>query len=314
MVTEEALLELDQRLDSAQMEVDAALAPLTTFRIGGPADRLFHARTADDLAESILVARDLGIPHFLLGRGANVLVGDLGFRGLVIRSEVGGTDFFDDGRVRAGAGVETYPDLIEATVARGLGGLHHFVGIPSTVGGAMWQNLHFLSPAPERARTVFMEEVVESAEILSEEGERRTVDREYFRFGYDYSILHERDDVVLTVDFRLTPAPPEELRRVMEENLVWRKDRHPDLAVLPSVGSIFQKIEGIGAGRLIDECGLKGHVKGGAQIFTKHANIIVNLGSATAADVCGLIDLAQTRVADELGYELVPEIAFVGDF
>ena len=314
MVTEENLLELDQRLGSDRMEVDAPLAPLTTFRIGGPADRLFHARTPDDLAESILVARNLGIPHFLLGKGANVLVGDRGFRGLIIRCEVGGMDFGDDGRVRTGAGVETHPDLIEATVSRGLGGLHHFVGIPSTVGGAMWQNLHFLSPAPERARTVFIEEVVVSAEILSEEGERCTVDREYFRFGYDYSILHERDDVVLTVDFQLTPAPPEELRRVTEENLTWRKGRHPDLTVLPSVGSIFQKIEGIGAGRLIDQCGLKGQVEGGAQIFSQHANIIVNRGNATASDVRALIDLAQTRVADELGYELVPEITFVGEF
>ena len=314
MVTEENLLELDQRLGSDRMEVDAPLAPLTTFRIGGPADRLFHARTPDDLAESIRVARNLGIPHFLLGKGANVLVGDRGFRGLIIRCEVGGMDFGDDGRVRAGAGVETHPDLIEATVSRGLGGLHHFVGIPSTVGGAMWQNLHFLSPAPERARTVFIEEVVVSAEILSEEGERCTVDREYFRFGYDYSILHERDDVVLTVDFQLTPAPPEALRRVTEENLTWRKGRHPDLTVLPSVGSIFQKIEGIGAGRLIDQCGLKGQVEGGAQIFSQHANIIVNRGNATASDVRALIDLAQTRVADELGYELVPEITFVGEF
>jgi UDP-N-acetylmuramate dehydrogenase len=314
MAIEEALLELDQRLGRGRMEVDALLAPLTTFRIGGPADRLFHARTPDDLADSILAARDLGIPHFLLGKGANVLVGDRGFRGLVIRSEVGGTDFFKDGRVRAGAGVNTYPDLIEATVSRGLGGLHHFVGIPSTVGGAMWQNLHFLSPAPERERTVFIEEVVESAEILSEEGERRTVDRAYFKFGYDYSVLHDRDDVILTVDFRLTPAPSEELRRVMEENLAWRKDRHPDLPVSPSAGSIFQKIEGIGAGRLIDECGLKGHTEGGAQIFPRHANIIINLGGATASDVRALIDLAQTRVADELGYELVPEIAFVGEF
>ena len=314
MVTEENLLELDQRLGSDRMEVDAPLAPLTTFRIGGPADRLFHARTPDDLAESILVARNLGIPHFLLGKGANVLVGDRGFRGLIIRCEVGGMDFGDDGRVRAGAGVETHPDLIEATISRGLGGLHHFVGIPSTVGGAMWQNLHFLSPAPERARTVFIEEVVVSAEILSEEGERCTVDREYFRFGYDYSILHERDDVVLTVDFQLTPAPPEELHRVTEENLTWRKGRHPDLTVLPSVGSIFQKIEGIGAGRLIDQCGLKGQVEGGAQIFSQHANIIVNRGNATASDVRALIDLAQTRVADELGYELVPEITFVGEF
>jgi len=296
------------------MEVDAPLAPLTTFRIGGPADRLFHARTPDDLADSILAARNLGIPHFLLGKGANVLVGDRGFRGLVIRSDVGGMDFFDDDRVRAGAGVDTHPDLIEATVSRELGGLHHFVGIPSTVGGAMWQNLHFLSPAPERERTVFIEEVVESAEILSQEGERRTVDRAYFKFGYDYSVLHERDDVILTVDFRLTPAPFEELRRVMEENLAWRKDRHPDLTASPSAGSIFQKIEGIGAGRLIDECGLKGHTEGGAQIFPRHANIIINLGGATASDVRALIDLARKRVADELGYELVPEIAFVGEF
>ena len=314
MVTEDTLLELDRRLGTDRMEIDAPLAPLTTFRIGGPADRLFHARTSDDLVESILVARDLRVPHFLLGKGANLLVGDRGFRGLIIRSEVGRTDFLDDGRVRAGAGVETHPDLIEATVARGLGGLHHFVGIPSTVGGAMWQNLHFLSPAPERSRTVFIEEVVDSAEILSEEGERRTVDREYFRFGYDYSVLHERDDVVLTVDFQLTPAPPTELRRVMEENLAWRKERHPDLTVFPSVGSIFQKIDGIGAGRLIDECGLKGHTAGDAQIFSQHANIIINRGQATAADVRALIDLAQTRVADELGYELVPEITFVGEF
>ncbi len=314
MVTEDTLFELDRRLGSGEMEVDAPLAPWTTFRIGGSADRLFHARTPDDLVESILAARDLGVPHFLLGKGANVLVGDRGFRGLVIRSAVGGTDFLDDNRVRAGAGVETHPDLIEATVARGLGGLHHFVGIPSTVGGAMWQNLHFLSPAPERSRTVFIEEVVDSAEILSEEGERRTVDREYFRFGYDYSVLHERADVVLTVDFQLTPAPSTELRRVMEENLLWRKGRHPDLTVFPSVGSIFQKIDEIGAGRLIDECGLKGHTEGGAQIFSKHANIIINLGDATAADVRALIDLAQTRVADELGYDLVPEITFVGEF
>ena len=314
MSIEETLLELDQRLGPGQMEVDASLAPLTTFRIGGRADRLLHARTPDALANSILAARDLGVPHFLLGKGANVLVGDRGFRGLVIHCEVGGTDFLDDGRVRAGAGVETHPDLIEATVSRGLGGLHHFVGIPSTVGGAMWQNLHFLSPAPQRARTVFIEEVVESAEILSEEGERRTVDRAYFQFGYDHSILHERDDVVLTVDFKLTPAPSEELRQVMEENLTWRKDRHPDLTVFPSVGSIFQKIEGIGAGRLIDQCGLKGHTEGGAQIFMKHANIIINLGDATASDVRALIDLSQRRVADELGYELVPEITFIGEF
>jgi UDP-N-acetylmuramate dehydrogenase len=312
--TSDHLGKLARHLDPARLERDVPLAPLTTFRIGGPADLLYRARTTDELATAVQTARDNGVPYVLLGRGANVLVGDRGVRGLVVRSEVGGVAFPDDVRVHAGAGVETYPDLIDATVARGLGGLHHYVGIPSTVGGALWQNLHFLSPAPERARTMFIEEVLESAEILTAEGERRTVAVEYFSFGYDESILHHRPDVVLSATFRLEPMPVEELRRVIRENLAWRDDRHPDLWLYPSAGSIFRKVEGVGAGRLIDQCGLKGRLHGGAGIFHRHANIIVNLGGATAADVRALIDLARETVARETGHELVPEIGFVGEF
>lgn len=308
------LARLERTLGPGRVERDVPLAPLTTFRIGGPADLLVRASTEDELAGAVTIAREFDIPWFLLGRGANILVGDGGFRGLVIHSDVGGIDFLEDGRVRSGAGVQTFPDLIDATVARGLGGLHHFVGIPSTVGGALWQNLHFLSPAPERERTVFIEEVLESAEILTEEGERRVVDVGYFEFGYDQSVLHHRADIVLNATFRLTPTPQDDLRRVMRENLEWRDDRHPDLWLYPCAGSIFQKIEGIGAGRLIDQCGLKGHTHGGAGIFHKHANIVVNLGGATAADVRHLIDLAQSTVARETGYDLVPEISFIGDF
>jgi UDP-N-acetylmuramate dehydrogenase len=306
--------ELEDRLSPLVIERDVPLAPRTTFRIGGPADLFVRARTADELVKAVEGARSLGVPWFLLGRGANILVGDRGFRGLVIASRVGGIEFLDEMRVRAGAGVDTYHDLIQATVSRGLGGLHHYVGIPSSVGGALWQNLHFLSPAPDRERTMFIEEVLESAEILTEEGERRSVGVEYFEFGYDQSILHHRDDVVLTATFRLEPTPEEELRRVIRENLAWRDERHPDLWLYPCSGSIFQKIEGIGAGRLIDECGLKGRVHGRAGIFHKHANIIVNLGGATAQEVRYLIDLARETVLREAGYELVPEIAFVGEF
>jgi UDP-N-acetylmuramate dehydrogenase len=303
---------LADRLGRDRLELDVPLAPYTTFRIGGPADLLYRPRTPAEMAEAVLAARQLDVPHFVLGLGANILVADAGFRGLIIRCEVGGIDFIDDTRVRAGAGVQTFIDLINATVSHGLGGLHHYVGIPSTVGGAIWQNLHFLSPPPERERTCFIEEVVESADILTAEGERRTVDREYFRFGYDYSILHDRDDIVLSVTFRLDPAPEPELRTIMRENLKWRDDRHPDLWLYPSAGSIFKKIEDVGAGRLIDQCGLKGHIHGNAQFFHRHANIIVNLGGATAADVRGLIALAQETVRRELGYELTTEIGMVG--
>lgn len=305
---------LAARLDAARIEHDVALAPYTTFKIGGPADLLYRARTPGELAEAVLAARELEVPFFLLGMGANILVGDRGFRGLVIKNEVEEIEFLDETRVRAGAGARVYHDLIQATVARGLGGLHHYVGIPSTVGGAIWQNLHFLSPPPERERTMFIEEVVERATILTEEGEVREVEHDYFRFGYDYSILHDRRDIVLDVTFRLEPQPREVLRDVIRENLQWRDDRHPDLWLYPSAGSIFQKIKDVGAGRLIDQCGLKGHVLGNAQIFHKHANIIVNLGGATAADVTALIELAQTTVRRELGYELKTEIGMIGEF
>jgi len=304
----------ESTLGPGRVERDVRLAPFTTFRIGGPADLFVRVRTPEELAGVLATARRTGVPHFLMGRGANILVGDRGFRGIVIRSEVGGIEFPDEVRVKAGAGVDTYPDLIDLTVARGLGGLHHFVGIPSTVGGALWQNLHFLSPAPERERTVFIEEVLESADILTEEGKRKTVGVDYFEFGYDQSVLHTRDDVVLSATFLLEPTPVESLRKVMRENLEWRDARHPDLWLYPCAGSIFQKIDGVGAGRLIDECGLKGHVHGAAGIFHKHANIVVNFGGATAVEVRHLIDLARETVARETGYELVPEISFVGEF
>ena len=307
---------LAARLDPARLERDVVLAPYTTFKIGGPADLLYRARTPDELAAAVTVARELEVPFFLLGLGANILVGDGGFRGLVIRNEVEGIEFLDDVRVRAGSGAKVYIDLIDATVSRGLGGLHHYVGIPSTVGGAVWQNLHCLSPPPERERTMFIEEVVEGATILSEEGEVRRVDRDYFQFGYDFSVLHVRRDVVLDVTFRLDPTPEHELREVIRENLQWRDDRHPDLWLYPSAGSIFQKLEGIGAGRLVDQVGLKGHVhpSGRAQIFHRHANIMVNLGGAKARDIRELIDLAQTTVQRELGYELKTEIGMIGEF
>ena len=119
---------------------------------------------------------------------------------------------------------------------------------------------------------------------------------------------------ISTATFALEPTPVEELRAVVRANLEWRDDRHPDLWLYPSAGSVFQKIEGIGAGRLIDQVGLKGHVLGGAGIFHKHANIMVNLGGAKAAEVRALMTLAQDTVRRELGYELETEIGLVGDF
>lgn len=291
------------------------LAPYTTFRIGGPADLFFEARSADELAEVLLLAREIGVPVFRLGVGANILIGDLGIRGLVVRNVARRIRI--DQRTRrlwAESGAIVFPDVIEAAVSASLSGLEHYVGIPSTVGGAMWQNLHFLAPPPERERTMFIEEVVLEAEILTAEGERRVVDRDYFQFGYDYSILHERPDTVLAVTFQLHRAPEARMREIMQANLAWRAERHPPLDTEPSAGSIFKKIEGLGAGRLIDWAGLKGTRIGGAMVTQRHANIVINAGGATAADVRHLIAYLQKTVEREEGYRLAPEIGFVGEF
>lgn len=299
----------------AHLQTHVSLAPYTTFRIGGPADFFLAARSADELADAVRTARQLGIPYFLLGLGANILVADAGFRGLVIHNEARRITLdAPNARVTAESGAVIYPTLIDYVVGHGLSGLEHYVGIPSTVGGALWQNLHFLSPPPERARTMFIEEVLHGADILTEEGERKQVDVGYFAYGYDYSILHDRDDIVLTATFQLTPADDALMRAVMEANLEWRRTRHPPLDTEPSAGSIFKKIEGIGAGRLIDECGLKGTRFGGIEITHRHANIMINRGEGTAADVRRLIEHVQDVVAQRTGYHLEPEIKFVGAF
>jgi len=307
---------LASRLDPRGVRRNEPVGPYTTFRIGGPADLFFEATTADSLANAVLAARDLDVPYFVLGLGANILVGDRGFRGLMIRNAARRHEFREAGDqcllwTESGAVVK---DLIQESVSRGWSGLEHYVGIPSTVGGAIWQNLHFLAPAPARERTMFIAEVFDTCEILSEENERRVVDSGYVGFGYDDSVFHHRRDVILAASFRLVRGDQAILHRIMQENLSWRGGKHPWLDWHPSAGSIFKKIEGVGAGRLVDQCGLKGFRQGDAQISHIHANIMVNLGEATAADVRRLIEIAQQAVEEQHGVHLEPEIGFVGEF
>jgi UDP-N-acetylmuramate dehydrogenase len=302
-------------IDADRLLRDVDLAPFTTFKIGGPADWFYEARSPDELVAAISAARQAELDWFVLGVGANILISDRGFRGLIIRNRSDRITVDQTlHRVTAESGAICYPDLIEAAVSAGLSGLEHYVGIPSTVGGALWQNLHFLSPPPERERTVYIEEVLLQTELLTESMERMTVDTEYFQFGYDYSVLHDRNDIVLQATFQLEPADESRMREVMAANLEWRRQRHPPLDTEPSVGSIFKKIEGIGAGRLIDQCGLKGTRIGGIEITHRHANIMINRGGGTAADVRALIDHVIDVVERETGYRLETEIQFVGEF
>ncbi len=297
-------------LDIPNLERNKPLAPFTTYKIGGPADFFIEVHTIDELVHALSDARHSRIPFFLLGCGANILITDKGFRGLVIHNLANKVTFLDNNRVSAESGT-IVANLIDMCRDRGLSGLEHFAGIPSTVGGAMWQNLHFLSP--KRDRTLLIGEIVHSSRIITEEGQFHEVDASYFQFGYDTSILQIRKDIVLDVTFQLMAGLKEEIQRVMDSNIDWRNAKQPSLEEYPSCGSVFKKIKDIGAGRLIEQAGLKGIRIGGAEVSKKHANFIVNTGSATADDVFQLIKYVQKEVKQKLGYTLETEIRIVGE-
>lgn len=297
-------------LNIKDLQKNIPLAEYTTYKIGGPADFFVAAKTKEELANAIIEARKNKIPYFVLGTGANILFGDKGFRGLVIKNEADKVEISGD--ILTAESGAIIADLIKITAKKNLSGLEHFAGIPSTVGGALWQNLHFLSP--DRKETIFIESILESAEILDESNNIRKVKKIFFEFGYDASILHKRDLVVTEATFRLIKKDKKLIKKQIEENLKWRDEKQPPLEKFPSCGSVFKKIDGVGAGRLIEKTGFKGSRIGGAKVSEKHANFIVNTGGAKAADVLALIKLIQEKVFAETGHKLETEISFVGEF
>src|SRR3989338_1281538 len=297
-------------LNLRDIKSNVSLAPYTTYKIGGKADYFFTARNKTDLIFAIKEAKTRQISIFILGTGANILVGDKGFRGLVIHNKTENIKFDINFLIAESGAVVS--DLIDACVEKGLSGLEHFAGIPSSVGGAIRQNLHFLSP--DRRSTIFIESVVKEGLVL-EKGKEMRVGKEYFRFGYDDSILHHDKDVfVLEITFELEKRDRNLIKNQIEENLKWRNEKQPQLWEFPSCGSVFKKIEGIGAWRFIDKCGLKGKQICGACVSEKHANYIVNMGKATAENVRDLINIVQKTVLEQTGFKLEPEIDFIGEF
>lgn len=293
------------RLESSfgpRLRVDAPIAPLTTFRIGGPAALYLEPDTVGELLLVGEILRATDLPFLVLGKGSNVLVHDAGFAGLVVRL---GRGFRWSARTPSGlsaGGAMPLPGLSGIALTHGLRGLEFAIAIPATVGGAVRMNAG--------AHGSCMADVVASAQVVDlEAGVTREIARDDLGFAYRRSAL-ARSAIVVGVAVDLSAGDPAGIRERMDEARRWRRETQP--IGEPNCGSVFKNPPEAKAARLIEEAGCKGLRIGGAAVSTKHANFIIADPGTSAADVRSLIQEVRRRVAAETGIELEPEVHEVG--
>lgn len=291
-----------------RVRLNEPLAGHTTLRLGGPAEIWLAVEKVTELAAAVKLARQYEVPVFILGGGANLLIGDAGIQGLVVENRANRVDFSPPpptGRVIADSGT-VLPSLARRCAKRGLSGLEWAVGVPGTVGGAVVNNAG--------AYGSDMAHSLVRVELLSPADERVWQPVEWFEYRYRTSKLKTFNRpgwIVLRAELQLTPAPVAEIEARMTEFNNRRKRSQPPGA---TIGSMFKNPPGDYAGRLIEAAGLKGYRVGQAQISTIHANFFQNLGGAAAAEVMSLIKTAQETVETKFGVRLELEIEVVGEW
>ena len=287
-----------------RLEQDVPLAPYTTLRVGGPADRYAVASSTDELVGLLELAASASVPTFLLGKGSDVVVADTGIRGLVIRVRADAVEIHGT-RVRAEAGA-SMTAMAKRCAREGLAGFDWAISIPGSFGGAVWANAG--------AHDGQMADVVTEVEVFDPgDRGRRTLPASELGFAYRDSRFKHSPEVVLAGTIQLSTGDPAEITALVDEHQARRKATQP--LADQNAGSVFRNPPGDHAGRLIEAAGLKGHRVGSAQVSTLHANFIVtDRGSGRAADVRTLGDLVRDTVAERFGIELAYEIEFVGDW
>ncbi len=276
----------------------------TTFRIGGPADYFLIPDTWEEIRAILKICDAQGIPFFILGNGSNLLVSDRGFSGAVIQLYRNMGELRVEGtRITASCGA-LLSAISAAARNASLTGLEFAGGIPGTLGGAVVMNAGAYGGE--------MKDVLTRVKVMTREGEILDLPACDLEMGYRTSIIKKAGYLVLEAEMELKEGDPEEIRRVMKDLMEQRSSKQP--LEYPSAGSTFKRPEGYFAGKLIMDCGLRGHRVGGAQVSEKHCGFVINTGDATAEDVRRLMEYVSERVQKEFGVSLEPEIKFLGEF
>ena len=278
---------------------DEPLSKHTTFKIGGSADTYVLATSLSKLSAILKECAESDVDYMLIGNGSNILAPDDGYRGVVIRldGDFRKISLVDEDTIYCGASA-SLAALCKFALSCGLSGLEFAWGIPGTVGGAVFMNAGAYGGE--------MKDVVFSVNHITPDGDTGRIERDDLEFGYRTSVYRKNKAIITGVTIKMKKGNPDDIRAKMDDFLGRRSDKQP--LDFPSAGSVFKRPEGAFAGALIEQCGLKGHCHGGAQVSEKHAGFIINKKNATANDVKSLIREVQTKVYDETGYNLECEL------
>lgn len=286
------------RNDGIPCEENAALAPYTSMKIGGACDLLVKTADEKQLLTVLRLCRSENIPHFILGRGSNLLVSSAGWRGAVILLSGEKTEVEARGNsLTAWAGVPLYA-LCSAALEHSLTGLEFAYGIPGSLGGALYMNAGAYGGE--------MKDVVTSCRYVGGDGEIHEMSAAEMQLTYRHSVFSGSIMVITSVTMELVPGDKAEIKSRMEELMQRRRDKQP--LNFPSCGSTFKRPEGYFAAALIEECGLKGFTIGGAQVSEKHSGFVINRGHATFEDVMAVVNEVKRVVLEKKGVELECEM------
>lgn len=290
---------------------NVALKDFVTFKLGGPAEFFFQAENTDALVNAISYARSQGMPWFVLGGGSNLVVSDEGIDGLVVRNrttDVVQIDLAQD-RIRISSGAKL-SDLVKLAAQNGLEGIEYLAGIPGSVGGAIYGN------AGAYGRCIG--DLLTEATVLFPDGTVRTVKNDFFKFDYRTSRLKSELFIVLSAVIQLQKGSSELIQATIDDIITQREGKHPPRTV-GCAGSFFKNLPALpgesrrrAAGAVLEQAGAKLMSVGGASVFEKHANFIINCGKATASDVRALAKILKQKVKQQHNIDLHEEVLYIG--
>ncbi|MBS4803574.1 MAG: UDP-N-acetylmuramate dehydrogenase [Clostridium sp.] len=287
---------------SENVIVDAEMKNYVHFRVGGPADILLIPENKDQVVKTIEICKNNNIPYFVVGNGSNLLVRDGGIKGVVIKfNEV--KNITVQGEVIEAECGAMLKDVSNEALNNSLTGFEFACGIPGTIGGAVFMNAG--------AYDGEIAHVIESAEVIDNNGEIKVLSKDELELGYRSSVVMKKNYIVLSARFKLKHGEVRKIKEIVEDLTNKRESKQP--LEYPSAGSTFKRPVGYYAGKLIQDAGLKGYVIGGAAVSEKHSGFVINKSNATAKDILDLIAHIQNEVKDKFDVELHPEVRIIGE-